>query len=178
MNRRVLQILGALALVGTAAASVAALLTVREHLHVTIAGETSAQKAGPDPLALLKDDVAGLRADLSAVAQALGKNFEALAAREDDSTAHAAEALAAALSPLRADLARLSERVDGAGAASADRADAARKDVLAVLSAVSSRLDRLAAERASAPPPAATGSAPFGASGPSTTPPPAPRAPP
>src|SRR5512135_3177900 len=126
--KKFLQVVGVLTLLGILGASVAALLTVKEHLHLTIAGETADRKTGPDPVALLRDDVASLRRDLDALSQALTKNFEALAAHEDEADAERRTAVERAVAPLQEALARLQEGLAASERAQGDRAEAVRQE--------------------------------------------------
>lgn len=183
--RRLLTLVGAIAVLGTAVASVAALLLLRDRLHVTIAGETDARAAGPDPVQLLRDDVATLRGDLAALTQTLARNFETMASTGDEQEAARRELLAT-LAALRDRVDALPAAVAHAETAAATRADASDARHDAALRTLADRLDamahaaELARTRESAPRPpevAATTPSPA-APAPPTVSPPAPVTPP
>jgi polyisoprenoid-binding protein YceI len=72
MSSKLLQGIGVLAIVGLAAGSIAALVVVKERIHVTLAAEEAASKRGPDPIELLRADVGTLGGDVAA----LNRNLE------------------------------------------------------------------------------------------------------
>jgi polyisoprenoid-binding protein YceI len=112
VSRRFLQAFGFLALLalaaGSLAALIAALIAVKRRVNVTIAAEDSALR-GPDPVALLAEDVATLQADVSALGQALADGLRAVhdgldeaAARRDVAVRVQLDALRQGLDALRA----------------------------------------------------------------------------
>lgn len=178
MSRRFLQVFGLAALVGMFVASVGALLMVKEKFTITIAGDTAAKHDGPDPVALLRDDVGSLRRDQAALAQTLEKNFLALA---DSPTADGVDGktLAAALAPVREALARHEAELKRQSVESRSGGEAAKREVLAALDGLRTRIEALAAREttaAAAPPPAEPPPPPVSPS-PAPAPLPAPEAP-
>ena len=77
MSSRLLQVAGVVAILGLVTGSIAALLVVKERIHITIAAEEAAARRGPDPIELLRADVGSLGAEVAL----LNKNLAALAAR-------------------------------------------------------------------------------------------------
>jgi len=57
MSSRLLQGVGVLAILGLVVGSIAALIVVKERIHVTIAAEEAAARRGPDPIEVLRDSL-------------------------------------------------------------------------------------------------------------------------
>lgn len=104
MNRRFLQVLGLVSLVVLVLGSGAALLTVKQRLNVTLAEAEDGALRGPDPLALVAADVGALRADVTALADGLGGQLQALYDGLEEASSQRDAAMAADLATLRAEL--------------------------------------------------------------------------
>jgi polyisoprenoid-binding protein YceI len=106
MTGKLLRGLGVLSLVVLVGAAVAALVIVKDRVRVVIASDEVA--AGPDPVALLRDDVQTAARDVAALQQAVATNFETLAnAFEQRAGERHGDVLA-----LRQEVAALQARVD------------------------------------------------------------------
>lgn len=77
MTGKLLQILGVLFVLGLVGGAVAGFGILKDRVKVVIAADEAA--SGPEPVALLRDDVKVLAEDLGNLQQALGPNFEQLA---------------------------------------------------------------------------------------------------
>lgn len=86
MIRRTLTVLGAFSLFALVAGSVAALVLVKQRVHVTIASDAASDARARDPVAELQADVADLRRDVATLARTLE---EALAALDERGAAKA-----------------------------------------------------------------------------------------
>lgn len=77
MAGKLLQALGALLVLGLVGGAVGGFLVLKDRVKVVIAAD-DAGAAGPDPMALLRDDVRQVASDAAEMQQALGRNFEQL----------------------------------------------------------------------------------------------------
>lgn len=92
MPRKLLQWLGVLLVLGLLGASVGGLMVLKDRIRLVVQLDAAAQ--GPDPLALLRDDLQVLQRELGEVRTALGGNFERLgSALEERAEARHAEVL-------------------------------------------------------------------------------------
>jgi polyisoprenoid-binding protein YceI len=112
--RKLLMWVGILSLLVWTAAGAAAWLLVKERVQITVTPAADAVAARPDPIALVRDDVAGLRADLTALTQLLSERFTALARELERAPDPQLVQLAADVAALRAAVARLDQRPDPA----------------------------------------------------------------
>ena len=95
MPRKLLQWIGVAAVLGLLAVAIGALMLVKDRVTLVLQAEASA--AGPDPVALLRDDVQTLQRELGELRSQLGGNFEHLgAALEERAVARHAELQASA----------------------------------------------------------------------------------
>ena len=76
MTARLLQVLGVLFVLGLVGGAGAGLMVVKDRVRIVLSDEAVAN--GPDPIALLRDEVGTVARDLATLQQALGANFEAL----------------------------------------------------------------------------------------------------
>jgi polyisoprenoid-binding protein YceI len=83
MSSKLLQRVGVLAILGLVACSIAALVVVQERIHVTIAAEEDAKRRGPEPIELLRADVAALGAEVATLEKSLAARIDALEAKID-----------------------------------------------------------------------------------------------
>lgn len=130
MPRKLLQWLGVLFVLGLLGASIGGLMVLKDRIRLVVQLDAAAQ--GPDPLALLRDDLQVLQRELGEVRTALGGNFERLGgALEERAEARHAEVLtigqnvaavqsaatgqAAALARLGAQLAEVERRLANLG---------------------------------------------------------------
>jgi len=107
VNQRFLQVLGLLALVALVLGSLGALAAVRTKLSITIAEGEAGDARGPDPVALLVEDVAALREDVVALSEGLGQGLTGVHDALEQASTQRHAALAAEVAALRRDLARL-----------------------------------------------------------------------
>jgi polyisoprenoid-binding protein YceI len=109
--QKLLQVLGAAALIGWTVLGAAAWAATRGQVHVVLSAEDPAD--GPDPAALLADQVAMLQEDLGGLTATLGANFSILDRRVSDSLARAERPAADGASEreLRARIAELEARL-------------------------------------------------------------------
>ncbi|MFT4842183.1 MAG: polyisoprenoid-binding protein YceI [Planctomycetota bacterium] len=77
MTGKLLQVIGVITILGLVAGSIAGFGILKDRVRVVI--EADDTDLGPDPMALLRDDVAGLSGSLMALQKAVGSNFEQLA---------------------------------------------------------------------------------------------------
>ena len=92
MPRKLLQWLGVLLVLGLLGASVGGLMVLKDRIRLVVQLDAAAQ--GPDPLALLRDDLQVLQRELAELRTALGGNFERLGgALEERAEARHAEVL-------------------------------------------------------------------------------------
>lgn len=92
MASKLLQWIGVAAVLGLLAAAIGGLLLVKDRLTVVV--QAGAAPTGPDPLALLRDDVQTLQREFGELRTQLGGNFERLgAALEERAVARHAELL-------------------------------------------------------------------------------------
>lgn len=77
MTGKLLQVIGVITILGLVAGSIAGFGILKDRVRVVI--EADDTDLGPDPTALLRDDVAGLSGSLTALQKAVGSNFEQLA---------------------------------------------------------------------------------------------------
>ena len=104
MTGKLLQALGALFVLGLVGGAVGGLMILKDRVKVVVAADDQGA-TGPDPLALLRDDVRQLASDNTEWQQAVGRNFEQLgAALEERATARHAD-----VQQLRAEVAALRE---------------------------------------------------------------------
>src|SRR5690349_6062504 len=104
MVSKLLQGVGVVAILGLVGGSLAALALVKQRVNVTIAAEEEAAKRGPDPLELLRADVAVVAADLAALNASLPARFQELDAALDASASEREKTLAAKIASLEAKL--------------------------------------------------------------------------
>lgn len=92
MPRKLLQWLGVVFVLGLLGASVGGLMVLKDRIRLVVQLDAAAQ--GPDPLALLRDDLQVLQRELGELRTALGGNFERLGgALEERADARHAEVL-------------------------------------------------------------------------------------
>ena len=91
MRSKLLQVIGALALLLLVGGAAAALAIVKDRVHVTVAPEAQAAQRGPDALELLRADTTELRAEMAAMAEAIPGQLQVLhdALEENASARHA-----------------------------------------------------------------------------------------
>lgn len=112
MPRTLLQWLGALFVVGLLGVSVMLLTIVKDRVRIVVAADEVA--TGPDPIALLRDDLGTVTRDVAELRSSVGGNFERLGtALEERAEARHADVQAAArdLTALRAELQRSAARL-------------------------------------------------------------------
>jgi polyisoprenoid-binding protein YceI len=173
MSRRFLQVFGLVALVGMFVASVGALLMVKEKFTISIAGDTAGKMAGPDPLALLRDDVEAQRRDLAALAKALDENFKTLAASASEAPPAGADARAfeAAVASLRGGLARVEAAIERQAAESRELSRVAQTETRVEIERLRARLEALTAGGVVTPPSPRTTPSEPGTASPAPSPP-------
>lgn len=113
MPGKLLQWLGVFFVIGCLGASVFALTVVKDRIKVVVQADEA--DAGPDPTALLRDDLQVVAQKLGELQNALGGNFERLggALEERAEARHAdVQALARDVQSLQRDLAALRQQVD------------------------------------------------------------------
>lgn len=144
MTQRLLQALGIVFVVGALATALVGVAVVKDRVRVVIsADETS---VGPDPMALLRDDVRGLTQDVSEFRSGLASGFERFgAALEERAAARHAEALG-----WRQEFADLRRQVHDLARANAALYEQVRE--LARLTAIASEAMALAAAEPAAGP--------------------------
>ncbi len=76
MTRKLLQWIGVLFVLGLVGAAVGGLLVLKDRIRLIVQLDQIA--AGPDPVALVRDDVQGIQRELGELRTALGGNFERL----------------------------------------------------------------------------------------------------
>jgi len=137
MSSRLLQGIGVLAILALVVGSIAALIVVKERIHVTIAAEEAAARRGPDPIELLRADVDSLSAEVATLNKNLGAALGELRDSLDASAAERERKLAARIDALEARLAAeqpsatQDSTVAPAPAAAAQPASPAKKGFLA-----------------------------------------------
>lgn len=112
MAGKLLSRVGIAALLGVGAAGVAALVVVKQRITLVVAEQAEHSTRGPDPIDLLRADVAGLREDLGALSQALGPQLGRLHEALEAAANERAQAEQATLERTRAELERLAARVE------------------------------------------------------------------
>lgn len=105
MTGKLLQIFGVLFVLGLVGGAVAGFGILKDRVKVVIAADEAA--SGPEPVALLRDDVKVLAEDLGNLQQALGPNFEQLATGIEERAA----ARHGEVEALRRDLAALQQQL-------------------------------------------------------------------
>lgn len=85
MTSRLLQVLGAFSVLALVAGATFGFVVLKDRVRVVITADEVA--TGPDPVALLRDDVQALARDLAALQLAIGSNFERLAEELDSRAA-------------------------------------------------------------------------------------------
>lgn len=109
MTTKTLQALGALFVLALVGGAIAGFMVLKDRVRVVVAADAAA--TGPDPVALLRDDVQTVARDLAALQQALASNFEQLGnALEERANGRHADVLA-----MQKDLAALQQRVGALG---------------------------------------------------------------
>ncbi|QDU83263.1 YceI-like domain protein [Planctomycetes bacterium Pla163] len=108
--KRILPWIGALALVAWTGAGAAAWMLTKDHVTVVLTEGESSRTVADDPVALMRDDVASLQADVAALAKALEGNLGVLDQRDDERAAQ----LRRELADVRTELARLQGAGEGA----------------------------------------------------------------
>ncbi|MFN9756233.1 MAG: hypothetical protein ACK58X_07455, partial [Planctomycetota bacterium] len=104
MTGKLLQALGALFVLGLVGGAVGGLMVLKDRVKVVVAAD-DAGATGPDPIALLRDDVRQMASDTAEWQQGVGRNFEQLGtALEERATARHED-----VQRLRADVAALRE---------------------------------------------------------------------
>ncbi len=108
---RLLQTIGVIAILVLVAGSLAALAFVGKGVHVTLADEEADAARGPDPVELLRADVAQLGTDMAGLAEGMGGGLQALneALAEERSRG---ERLAAEVTALRKEAQQTNERLE------------------------------------------------------------------
>jgi polyisoprenoid-binding protein YceI/BMFP domain-containing protein YqiC len=87
MSGKLLQALGALFVLGLVGGAVGGLMVLKDRIKVVVAAD-DAGATGPDPIALLRDDVRQVASDAAEWQQGVGRNFEQLGtALEERATA-------------------------------------------------------------------------------------------
>lgn len=125
MTGKLLQALGALFVLGLVGGAVGGLMVLKDRIKVVVAAD-DAGATGPDPIALLRDDVRQMASDTAEWQQGVGRNFEQLGtALEERATARHED-----VHQLRAELAALREAL-----ATLTREHAATKALVAGLPA-------------------------------------------
>ncbi|MFN9845515.1 MAG: hypothetical protein ACK57Q_14375, partial [Planctomycetota bacterium] len=125
MTGKLLQALGALFVLGLVGGAVGGLMVLKDRVKVVVAAD-DAGATGPDPIALLRDDVRQMASDTAEWQQGVGRNFEQLGtALEERATARHED-----VQRLRADVAALREAL-----AALTREHAATKALVAGLPA-------------------------------------------
>lgn len=153
MLRKVLQWFGLLCLLALVGGSLAALLVVKDRIRVEVALDRPAN--GPDPLALVRDDVATLQRDLAELRSGLAAGFEQLGKALDER----AEERHAALLALKPELAAAQQTL--ARQAAALEGVAARAAALEVqIAALAARPTEITPAPAPAPAPVQQPAAP------------------
>ncbi len=112
MTGKLLGWIGAAAVLGCLGLGVGCLMVVKDRVRIVVAGDEPA--TGPDPIALLRDDVASLNRQLDELRGALGGNFEKLGQALDERAAarHGEVATAAELAAVRQLLGEQAVRLD------------------------------------------------------------------
>lgn len=109
MATKTLQALGALFVLALVGGAIAGFLVLKDRVRVVVAADAAA--TGPDPVALLRDDVQTVARDVAALQQALASNFEQLGnALEERANHRHADVLA-----MQKDLTTLQQRVAALG---------------------------------------------------------------
>lgn len=108
MNKRLLSIVGVMALLAWTLGGVAAWALTKEGLHITVQ-ELGQEDQGNDRLALLEDRIGGLQKDLAGLASTLGQNFEALQQNLSDDAGSGRAKLDARIDQLAREVANLRE---------------------------------------------------------------------
>ena len=112
MASKRLQGIGVLALVALVGGSVAALMVVKQRIHVTVADEEAAAQRGPDPLELLRADVSELKGDVASLSEGVGNQLQALHGALEESATTREQALAREVAELKRQLQALAARAD------------------------------------------------------------------
>jgi polyisoprenoid-binding protein YceI len=112
MASKLLQGIGVVALVALVGGSLAALALVKQRLEITITEAGDAAQRGPDPLELLRADVAELRGDVAALTEGTGTQLEALHGALESSSDERQQVLSTEIARLEAQLTALQIRVD------------------------------------------------------------------
>jgi polyisoprenoid-binding protein YceI len=177
MLSRLLQGIGAIAVLALVAGSLIALTLVSQRIHVTVQDEQEGAARGPDPIELLRADVTQLSADLGALTDGMGGQLSELHAALEDGARARADAQAAEVAALRRQVQELQARLDRAVVEDA----AARARIDQALCSIGARLDAVVAAGASTEPvvdvplamepPGATEKAPVAEAEPAAAPP-------
>lgn len=109
---RFLQYFGTLALAALVLGSAVALVTVKSRLQVVVSEAADAAPRGPDPLELLRADLAEVRSDLGAAQAALPEHLQTLHDALDSAGADRTAALKAELASLREQVAAVTARLE------------------------------------------------------------------
>jgi polyisoprenoid-binding protein YceI len=144
MNTKLLQWFGTLSLLALVGGSVAALALVKQRTHITFSDEANEQTHGPDPVALLGEDVRELRGDLKGLSDGVGQQMQSLHDALADSAEARARSLQEQVERLTKSVSELQTRLEQK---SADEVGA-RTEVAAALQRLQTALDSDRAERA------------------------------
>jgi polyisoprenoid-binding protein YceI len=109
---RFLQYFGTLALAALVLGSAVALVTVKSRLQVVVSEAADAAPRGPDPLELLRADLAEVRSELGAAEAALPQHLQTLHDALDSGATDREATLKAELASLREQIASLSARLE------------------------------------------------------------------
>ncbi|MCI0589210.1 MAG: YceI family protein [Planctomycetes bacterium] len=101
MTSRILRIVGLVTLAAVGAASVAAVALLRDRVAITIARAPSSGARGPDPLALLAEDLRESREEFRAFAEGTAERLDALGALLERECAAERDALREEIAALR-----------------------------------------------------------------------------
>ncbi len=112
MTSRFLQAFGAVALAALVLGSVAALSVVKGRLNITVAEADETPTRGPDPLELLRADVAELRTEVGTLGSALPEHLQVLHQALSDAADTRAQNAAAEVAELRRQVSALQARLD------------------------------------------------------------------
>lgn len=116
MTSRFLQAFGAVALAALVIGSVAALGVVKGRLNITVAEADESPTRGPDPVELLRADVAELRTEVGTLGSALPEHLQVLHQALSDAADTRAQNAAAEVAELRRQVSALQARLDATSA--------------------------------------------------------------
>src|SRR5262245_32806426 len=111
MASKLFQGIGVLAILALVGGSIAALAVVGQRVHVTIAEGDDASSRGPDPIELLRADVAQIATDLAALGEGHGTQLQSLHEALESAAADRANTQSASFRALEAQLDALRARI-------------------------------------------------------------------